>query len=46
MSVLVIAEHVQGRVRDVTYELISAARSLGATLPSLQACGIGKDIRE
>ena len=29
MSVLVVAEHVQGRVRDVTYELISAARSLG-----------------
>jgi electron transfer flavoprotein alpha subunit len=29
MSVLVIAEHVQGRVRDVTYELISAARELG-----------------
>jgi electron transfer flavoprotein alpha subunit len=29
MSVLVIAEHLQGRVRDVTYELISAARELG-----------------
>jgi electron transfer flavoprotein alpha subunit len=29
VSVLVVAEHVQGRVRDVTYELISAARSLG-----------------
>jgi electron transfer flavoprotein alpha subunit len=29
MSVLVVAEHLQGRVRDVTYELISAARELG-----------------
>jgi electron transfer flavoprotein alpha subunit len=29
MSVLVVAEHVQGQVRDVTYELISAARELG-----------------
>jgi electron transfer flavoprotein alpha subunit len=29
MSVLVIAEHVQGRLRDVTFELVSAARSLG-----------------
>jgi electron transfer flavoprotein alpha subunit len=29
MSVLVIAEHLQGRVRDVTYELISAGRALG-----------------
>ena len=29
MSVLVVAEHLQGRVREVTYELISAARSLG-----------------
>ena len=29
MSVLVVAEHVQGRVRDVTYELISAAHALG-----------------
>jgi electron transfer flavoprotein alpha subunit len=29
MSVLVVAEQLQGRVRDVTYELISAARELG-----------------
>src|SRR5260370_25458353 len=29
MSVLVIAEHLQGRFRDVPYELISAARELG-----------------
>ena len=29
MSVLVIAEQLQGRVRDVTYELISAAQDLG-----------------
>jgi electron transfer flavoprotein alpha subunit len=29
MSVLVVAEQVQGRVRDVTYELISAAQALG-----------------
>src|SRR5207302_7956182 len=29
MSVLIVAEHLQGQVRDVTYELVSAARSLG-----------------
>jgi len=29
VSVLVVAEHVRGRVRDVTYELITAAQSLG-----------------
>jgi electron transfer flavoprotein alpha subunit len=29
VSVLVVAEHLQGRVRDVTYELISAAHALG-----------------
>ncbi len=29
MSVLVVAEQLQGGVRDVTYELISAARELG-----------------
>jgi electron transfer flavoprotein alpha subunit len=29
VSVLVVAEHVQGRVREVTYESISEARSLG-----------------
>jgi len=28
MSILVVAEHLRGRVRDVTYELISAAREL------------------
>ena len=28
MSVLVIAEHLQGRVRDVTYELVTAASAL------------------
>ena len=29
MSVLVVAEQLQGRVRDVTYELITAAQSIG-----------------
>jgi electron transfer flavoprotein alpha subunit len=29
MNVLVVAEHLQGRVRDVTYELVSAGRELG-----------------
>jgi electron transfer flavoprotein alpha subunit len=29
MSVLVVAEHLQGRVRDVTFELVTAARALG-----------------
>ena len=29
MSVLVVAEQVQGRVRDITYELVSAAQALG-----------------
>jgi electron transfer flavoprotein alpha subunit len=29
MSVLVIAEHVRGQLRDVTYELITAGASLG-----------------
>jgi Electron transfer flavoprotein, alpha subunit len=29
VSVLVVAEQLQGRVRDVTYELISAAQALG-----------------
>jgi electron transfer flavoprotein alpha subunit len=32
VSVLVVAEHVQGRVRDVTFELVTAARSLGGPL--------------
>jgi electron transfer flavoprotein alpha subunit len=29
VSVLIVAEHVRGQVRDITYELVSAARSLG-----------------
>ena len=29
LSVLVIAELLQGRVRDVTFELVTAAHSLG-----------------
>jgi electron transfer flavoprotein alpha subunit len=29
VSILVVAEHLQGRIRDVTYELVTAARSLG-----------------
>jgi electron transfer flavoprotein alpha subunit len=29
VSVLVVAEHVRGQVRDVTYELVSAASQLG-----------------
>ncbi len=29
MSVLVVAEHVRGEVRDVTFELVTAARELG-----------------
>ena len=29
MSVLVVAEHIGGQVRDVTLELVSAARELG-----------------
>jgi electron transfer flavoprotein alpha subunit len=29
VSVLVVAEHVQGQLRDVTHELVSAARALG-----------------
>jgi electron transfer flavoprotein alpha subunit len=28
VSVLIVAEHLRGQVRDVTYELVSAARSL------------------
>jgi electron transfer flavoprotein alpha subunit len=28
VSVLVVAEHVRGRVRDITFELVSAARAL------------------
>ncbi len=40
MSVLVVAEHVRGRVRDVTYELITAGRSLGGPLA---VAAIGQD---
>jgi electron transfer flavoprotein alpha subunit len=40
MSVLVVAEHVRGRVRDVTYELITAGRALGAPLA---VAAIGND---
>ena len=29
MSVLVVAEHIRGQVRDVTRELITAGRGLG-----------------
>lgn len=32
MSVLVVAEHVRGQVRDITYELIAAGRDLGGPL--------------
>jgi len=32
VSVLVVAEHMRGRVRDVTYELVTAGRALGAPL--------------
>jgi len=46
LSVLVVAEHVQGRVRDVTYELISAARSLGGpvTVAVIAADPSGLDV--
>ena len=30
MSVLVVAEHLRGQVRDVTRELVTAGRELGA----------------
>ena len=40
MSVLVVAEHVRGRVRDVSYELISAGRTIGAPLA---VAAIGND---
>jgi electron transfer flavoprotein alpha subunit len=32
VSVLVVAEHVRGQVRDITYELIAAGRGLGGPL--------------
>jgi electron transfer flavoprotein alpha subunit len=32
MSVLVVAEHLRGQVRDVTFELIAAGRELGGPL--------------
>ena len=46
MSVLVVAEHLQGRLRDVTYELISAARSLGGpvTVAVIAADPAGLDV--
>jgi electron transfer flavoprotein alpha subunit len=40
VSTLVVAEHLQGHVRDVTYELISAARSLGGPVT---VAAIGND---
>lgn len=40
MRVLVVAEHVRGRVRDVTYELVSAAVALGGPVA---VAAIGKD---
>ena len=39
MSVLVVAEHVQGQVRDVTRELVTAGRSLGPVTVAV----IGRD---
>ena len=32
MSILVVAEHLRGRLRDVTRELVSAARELGGSV--------------
>lgn len=40
MSVLVVAEHVRGQVRDITYELIAAGRALGGPLA---VAAIGSD---
>ena len=40
MSVLVVAEHGRGRVREITYELITAGRALGSPLAVLV---IGRD---
>lgn len=40
MSVLVVAEHVRGRVREITYELITAGRALGGPVAVLV---IGRD---
>jgi electron transfer flavoprotein alpha subunit len=40
MSVLVVAEQLQGRVRDVTYELVTAARALGGPVA---VAAIGSD---
>jgi len=40
MSVLVVAEHLQGRVRDITYELVTAARALGGPVA---VAAIGSD---
>jgi electron transfer flavoprotein alpha subunit len=40
VSVLVVAEHVLGQVRDITYELIAAGRALGGPLA---VAAIGSD---
>jgi electron transfer flavoprotein alpha subunit len=40
VSVLIVAEHVRGRVRDVTYELITAGRALGGPVTVV---AIGRD---
>ena len=45
MSVLVVAEHLQGRARDVTYELISAARELGGPVTVAVIGGADLDVR-
>jgi len=44
MSVLIVAEHLQGQVRDVTYELVSAARSLGGPV-TVTVIGDGSQTR-
>ena len=41
MSVLVVAEHLRGKTRDVTYELIAAARELG---DPVVVAAVGKDL--
>jgi electron transfer flavoprotein alpha subunit len=45
MSVLVVAEHVRGEVRDVTYELISAAGRLGGPV-AVAAIGREPGVRD
>jgi electron transfer flavoprotein alpha subunit len=44
VSVLVVAEHIEGRVRDVTYELISAARALGGPVTVAVIAGEPADL--